>query len=357
MGEPQLKVALVALNAVGYQSLALGYLQAYAQADRRLEGKVGFQALDVDVSIDPWLVAYRVLNLDPDVVGFSVTCWNARLVYDACRVIGIARPDVAIVLGGPEVGPIAEDVLRDNPHVGAIVRDEGEVTFAEVLDTLLRRRRLWMVAGVTARNGDEVVSAPDRPLVSDLDEIPSPYLTGVLQPREGSTYLETFRGCPHRCGYCFEGKGSTRIRSFSPERTAAELEVVAGAVDTFSFIDPVFNLTPTACAGCRTSSRPMPSAASGCTRWRSTSSASATRRRGSSGARASRPSRRDRRPSARRRSGSAAAGSTRSGSRRVWRPARRRGSRWSATSSSASRATTRTTPWRRCGTSWRSIRG
>ena len=34
MAEPDLKVALVALNAAGYQSLALGYLQAYAQADR-----------------------------------------------------------------------------------------------------------------------------------------------------------------------------------------------------------------------------------------------------------------------------------------------------------------------------------
>ncbi len=244
MAEPQLKIALVALNSVGYQSLALGYLQSYAMADRRLAGKVGFQALDLDVGVDPWWVAYRVLNLGPDVVGFSVTCWNARQVYEACRIIGIARPETAIVLGGPEVGPIAEHVLRDNPHVRAVVRGEGEATFAELLDTLLRGRRAWMVEGVTARNGDEIVSAPDRALIEDLDAIPSPYLTGVLVPREGSAYLETYRGCPHRCGYCYEGKGYPRIRSFSRERVAAEVEAVASAIDTFSFIDPVFNLTP-----------------------------------------------------------------------------------------------------------------
>lgn len=244
MAEPQLKVALVALNAVGYQSLALGYLQAYAQADARLAGKAGFQALDLDVEADPWWVAYRVLNMRPDVVGFSVTCWNARHVYDACRLIGIARPETVIVLGGPEVGPIAEDVLRDNPEVHAVVRGEGEATFAELLDTLLRGRRTWMVEGVTARKGDEIVSAPDRALIDDLDSIPSPYLTGALVAREGCAYLETYRGCPHRCGYCFEGKGYGRIRGFSPERISAEVEAVAGSVDTFSFIDPVFNLTP-----------------------------------------------------------------------------------------------------------------
>lgn len=244
MAEPQLKVALVALNAVGYQSLALGYLQASGMADERLAGKVGFQTLDLDVDVDPWWVAYRVLNRRPDVVGFSVTCWNARHVYDACRLIGIERPDTVIVLGGPEVGPIAEDVLRANPHVRAVVRGEGEETFPEVLDTLLRRRCLWMVPGVTARNGEEIVAAADRPPIEDLDSIPSPYLTGVLQPREACAYLETYRGCPHRCGYCFEAKGETRIRSFSPQRVAAEIEAVAGTVGTFSFIDPVFNLTP-----------------------------------------------------------------------------------------------------------------
>jgi radical SAM superfamily enzyme YgiQ (UPF0313 family) len=244
MPEPQLKVVLVALNAVGYQSLALGYLQAFAMADRHLAGKVGFQTFDLDTDVDPWWVAYRVLEREPDVVGFSVTCWNARAVYDACRLIGIASPETVIVLGGPEVGPIAEDVLRENPHVRAVVRGEGEETFAELLDTLLRGRKAWMVPGVTARKGDEIVSAEDRAPIDDLDRIPSPYLTGVLVPREGMAFLETYRGCPHRCAYCFEGKGSTRIRSFSDARISAEIDAVAGAVDAFSFIDPVFNLTP-----------------------------------------------------------------------------------------------------------------
>ncbi|TDB39685.1 MAG: radical SAM protein [Actinobacteria bacterium] len=241
-----LKVALLAMNAPGYQSLALGYLRAYAQADDRLRGRVGFQTLDLTTDIDPWWAAYRVLELQPDVLGVSVTCWSARAVYDLCRVVKAARPSVRIVLGGPEVGPIAHDVLEAHSDVDAVVRGEGEATFAEYLRAVATNRDVWRVEGVTARRADgAIVSAPDRALIADLDSIPSPYLTGVMTPVDGAGYIETYRGCPHRCGYCFEGKGYGRIRSFSDARIEAEIRMLVETHDvtSFSFIDPVFNLT------------------------------------------------------------------------------------------------------------------
>ncbi|HEX9093783.1 MAG TPA: radical SAM protein [Coriobacteriia bacterium] len=240
-----MRVALLALNSPGYRSLALGYLRAYAQADRRLAGRVAFQTLDLTVELDPWWVAWRVLGLEPDVLGVSVTCWNARSVFEVCRIVGAVRPECAIVLGGPEAGPIPGEVLARHPSVHAVVRGEGEATFADLLHALASGGKAWRVEGVTTRKGDEVVDAPDRPLIADLDSIPSPYLTGVMQPVDGGTYLETYRGCPHRCAYCFEGKGYDRLRHFSDARVAAEIEAVATApgVRSFSFIDPVFNLT------------------------------------------------------------------------------------------------------------------
>jgi anaerobic magnesium-protoporphyrin IX monomethyl ester cyclase len=235
----------VALNWPGYQSLALGYLRTYAEAHERLHRRVAFQTLDLTTEINPWVVAFRVLRIQPDVVAFSVTCWNAAAVYETCRIVREAQPDIVIVLGGPEVGPQAENVLRDNAAVDMVVRGEGEETFAELLRAIVTGKRAWMCKGVTARDGDEIVSAADRALIEDLDSIPSPYLRDVLVPTEGSAYVETFRGCPHRCGYCFEAKGAIGIRSFSRERVAAEIAQIAATpgVTTFSFIDSVFNLT------------------------------------------------------------------------------------------------------------------
>jgi radical SAM superfamily enzyme YgiQ (UPF0313 family) len=239
-----LKVALVGINSPGYHSLALGYLRAYAQADPRL-GDVAFATLDLDTTVDPWWIAYRVIGLEPDVVGFSVVCWNARAVFEAARLVKAACPEATIVMGGPEIGPMAEEALARHPECDAVVRGEGEATFAELLATMLRGRDVSRVDGVTARREGRIVEAPDRALIADLDSVPSPYLTGILPIADGGTYLETYRGCPHRCAYCFEGKGYGRLRHFSKERIAAEIELVAAdpSVRSFSFIDPIFNLT------------------------------------------------------------------------------------------------------------------
>ena len=245
MADAPLRCVLLALNSPGYQSLALGYLRAYAQADRRIAGRIAFETLDLTVDLDPWWVAWRVLGLAPDVLGVSVTCWNARAVYEVCRIVGSVRPECSIVLGGPEVGPVAADVLAAHPEVLAVVRGEGEVTFSELLGELARGGKLWRVEGLTLRRDGGVAATPDRALVANLDDLPSPYLTGVMAPVDGGAYLETYRGCPHDCAYCFEGKGYGRIRSFGDERIAAEIDAVAGSplVRSFSFIDPVFNLT------------------------------------------------------------------------------------------------------------------
>jgi radical SAM superfamily enzyme YgiQ (UPF0313 family) len=241
-----LKVALLGLSAPGYQSLALGYLRAYAQADDRFAGRVAFNTLDLSSADDPWWVAYRVIGLQPDVLGISVLCWNARTAFDVCRIVKRALPHVLVVLGGPEVGPIASETLARHPEVDAVVRGEGEAAFADLLDCARRGKPLARADGVTARDAaGEPVSAPDRALIADLDTIPSPYLTGVLDPLEGAAYIEGYRGCPHRCGYCYEGKGYGRIRSFSRERVTAEVAYLAEerGLRSFSFIDPVFNLT------------------------------------------------------------------------------------------------------------------
>lgn len=244
MPTPDLKVALVALNAPGHQSLALGYLRAFAEADRRLAGRVGFMTLDLDSGMDPWWVAYRILRTQPDVLGMSVKCWNARNVYDACSIIKQANSAIHIVLGGPEVTPIAEETLAAHPYVDTIVRGEGEATFADVLDALLHGGRLHYVEGVTLRRGERIISTAPRPLISDLDTIPSPYVAGLLRPIDDYTYIETYRGCPRSCAYCYEGKGYDRIRYFSEEHVAEEIHAVASAgARSLSFVDPVFNLT------------------------------------------------------------------------------------------------------------------
>jgi len=241
-------IALCGVSAPGYRSLANAYLRQALKADARLP-ELWVTTPEHTTATDPWWIAYQLLALDPapDVVGFSVMCFNARSVFETIRVLKAARPETFIVVGGPEVGPIPAQTLAEQPAIDAVVTGEGERTLPELVHSLTRGGDPTSVPGVTARDGERIVVAPPRPLLDDLDSIPSPFVGGAgTHAVDGSAYIETYRGCPHRCAYCFEGKGSTRIRSFGWDRIAADIEALASTpgMRSFSFIDPVFNLTP-----------------------------------------------------------------------------------------------------------------
>lgn len=239
-------VALVAINSPGYRSLAQRYLHEALTHDPRLP-EMWVTDLEFSTDVSPWWVAYQVLALDPapDLVGIPVYCWNARLAYDATRLISRARPDLKIVLGGPEVGPIAEQVIGEREGVWAVVHREGERALPGIVHSLVRGGDPEGVPGVSVRTERGVVRGPEGPAVDPLDALPSPYTDSHPPATDGSAYIETFRGCPHRCAYCYESRGTERIRTFSWDRIRAEIDRVASTpgMRSFSFIDSVFNLT------------------------------------------------------------------------------------------------------------------
>jgi hypothetical protein len=58
--------------------------------------------------------------------------------------------------------------------------------------------------------------------VQELDTIPSPFLSGILEPELDSMMLELSRGCLHSCGYC-TWNSDKQLRHFSPARIEAEV--------------------------------------------------------------------------------------------------------------------------------------
>jgi len=240
-------VALVGMSAPGYRSHANAYLRESLKADTQLPD-VWVADIEFTTDTSPWWVAYRVLALDPSphILGFSVYCWNAEAVYHAIRLIAASNPSIRIVLGGPEVGPQAESVLEQNPAVFAVAHAEGERTLPMLVRSLIRGGDPEATPGLTVRTPRGIVRGPEATPVERLDSVPSAYTDSHPPATDGSAFIETYRGCPHNCAYCYEGKGVSAIRSFSWDRIAADIERVATTpgMRSFSFIDSVFNLTP-----------------------------------------------------------------------------------------------------------------
>ena len=130
-------IVLATLNArYTHSSFGLRYLLANMGELQTETTMLEFVINDITVDM---LAA--ILEQNPKVVGFGVYIWNVepltRLVADLKRV----RPEIIIVLGGPEVSyeaagqPIVE--LAD-----FVISGEADCSFPRTMHQVVRRRRL-----------------------------------------------------------------------------------------------------------------------------------------------------------------------------------------------------------------------
>lgn len=240
------RILLISFNVAGHDSLALGYIKAFALKDATVSRRTEIEILSFsNEEGDVRQALYYITEFKPHLIGFSCYCWSMSTILELARSVKQVMPGVPIVVGGPEAGPVADQYLKENPALDVVVHDEGEPIFLDLIRYYFAGKgRLEDITGISFRRDQDVVRNKDRPPIKDLDEIPSPYLTGVLMPRDGVTYLQSFRGCPFRCGFCYEAGRHKELRFFSYERVKAEVDLIMSdpAIGSFHFVDSVFNL-------------------------------------------------------------------------------------------------------------------
>ena len=163
----------------------------------------------------------------PDIVGFTVYCWNlTRSIYFAKKLKENYSP--CIVFGGPEI--TRDNSALDWRYVDFYAYGEGEAVFIKLLqDPAVRDKRSSM-----------------QPAGAIFEKSSSPYLLNVLEPEiENLMLLETQRGCPYRCGYCYYNKSHDRL-SYVDE--VLLLQGVQWAFDhqvkELYLLDPSLNVRP-----------------------------------------------------------------------------------------------------------------
>ena len=226
-----------------FTPLALLYLKAYLVAQRTL-AQEAVRILEFDTDDAAGEIARQVLQCEPAIVGLSCYVWNVKTLLAAARLIKELRPDIRMVLGGPEVGPEARSVLERNPWIDCIVRSEGELVFNQIVDTWKRRGDISAVKGVCYRREREVLETENASLEEDLNQLASPLPMFQGDPNGRIACIETQRGCVFRCNFCFEGKNlSIRNRRFDLDRVKDEILFwLKRDVSWIYLMDPVFNL-------------------------------------------------------------------------------------------------------------------
>ncbi len=233
-----MKIVFIALHSkYVHNSLALPCLAA---ACRDIDG-VDSVIREFTINEDPGDVAASISEEGADLLAFSCYIWNTLQILDLAEVMKRARPELIIILGGPEVSYDAPHVLEKNTAVDCIIKGEGESVLRNVIEALQNDRTMESIPGTATRSAAGIVD--NRPAIPmpDLDTIPSPFAAGLADLSKPCVYYESSRGCPFSCAFCLSSL-DRQVRSFSMDRIRSDLcHLMAGSVKTVKFVDRTFN--------------------------------------------------------------------------------------------------------------------
>jgi hypothetical protein len=205
--------------------LVSGYLMAFASTDPDVRSDYRFHTYTTSVQTPPDAIARAILANRSDVYAFSCYLWNMGLVRSLVPMIREARPHAHIMLGGPQVMHHGERYLDSDDERLVLCNGEGEETFTAYLRELAQPSpHLSAVDGISFYRDRSLVTTPQRPRIVDLDRIPSPFLSGMIEPEYSMSVLETNRGCPYHCGFCYWGAATNdRVYRFDQDRVRDEI--------------------------------------------------------------------------------------------------------------------------------------
>ncbi len=199
-----------------YLMANLGELQARAQL------------LEFDINQRPVDVIEAILRHEPRIVGLGVYIWNAtqslQLVADLKRL----RPDLTIIIGGPEVSYECDqqEIVRLADHV---ITGEGDLAFAELCRDVLE----------SPAPRPHIIPAP----LPDFNRLALPYdLYTDADIAHRVIYVEASRGCPYECEFCLSSL-DVPVRNAPLEPFLAAMQrLLDCGVRQFKFVDRTFNL-------------------------------------------------------------------------------------------------------------------
>lgn len=219
--------------------IGLASLAAYA---RERHSDLEFRVLDTRVATKK---EYRRFFEEKfDLIGMTVFSPVYFEVINLFNRIRANDPGARIVMGGPYVTTIREEIFEETPADFAVY-GEGEITFTELISHLKGEKEISEIHGLMYLDGGgQVIINPPRDRIKDLDALPIPAYDIFPMDRYPLHRMVTSRGCIFACSWCNSSSiWGRHYREMSAERVVKELEhlVCTYGKKIFVFGDNTFN--------------------------------------------------------------------------------------------------------------------
>lgn len=230
-----MKILLTTLNAKFiHTSLALRWL--YVANKERYN--ITFKEYIIKEKVET--ITEEILASGCDILSISVYIWNVKKVGQLVATLKKRKPNLIILVGGPEVMYEPQYFLKEW-EIDFVVSGEGEFVLGELFHAL-ENKLPTTIPGVSSRASiSEVVVQAD---LEQLAKLPSPYQLEEDIPflPHRMVYFESSRGCPYQCQYCLSSleKG---VRYFPKSYIVENLKyLIEHGAKQIKFLDRTFNL-------------------------------------------------------------------------------------------------------------------
>jgi radical SAM superfamily enzyme YgiQ (UPF0313 family) len=217
-------ILLTTLNA-RYFHAAFGLRYLHANLG---EWRSRARLMEFEINQRPVDIAEALLAQNPKVLGLGVYIWNVAPALEVVGAIKRVRPEVVVVLGGPEVSYELESqpIVRLADYV---ITGEADLEFARLCAAILEGKP----------PGDRVVHASPP----DFTDLALPYdLYTEEDIAHRIIYVEASRGCPFHCEFCLSSLDIPVRQAPLPSFLAGLDGLLKRGARHLKFVDRTFNL-------------------------------------------------------------------------------------------------------------------
>lgn len=187
----------------------------------------GYKSLIINMaSCRNWDETKECLSVikEPVIIGISSYTRQRFSTLELASMLKTMFPQAIICLGGPHASFLDEAILESNDAVDYIIRGEGEETFLELIEQIVRGtidNGKFDIPGISFLTSDKIyIRNIDRSHINDLSILPLPLQTetelGVLELSDSLMFhfskslndclkiapIITSRGCNGSCSFC-----------------------------------------------------------------------------------------------------------------------------------------------------------
>jgi len=192
--------------------------------------------MEFDINQRPVDIAEILLSQNPGIIGLGVYIWNVAPATELVALLKRVRPDLIVILGGPEVSyeTDQQDIVRQADYV---ITGEGDLKFAEICGALLNHP---VAEGRTPAGAPPKIIPAELP---DFSKLTLPYdFYDEQDIAHRVIYVEASRGCPFTCEFCLSSLDIPVRQAPLPSFLDAMQKLLDRGVRQFKFVDRTFNL-------------------------------------------------------------------------------------------------------------------